>query len=539
MKNSDQIKYFLYARKSSESEDRQVQSIDDQIHLMTQMADQQGLQIVDVLFEAKSAKKPNQREKFNEMVRRIEQGEANGVLCWQLNRLARNQLENGMLGQMLDDGIIASIMTNNKEYRPEDNVIVFGVETAQSTQFSKELAVNVRRGQESRVRNGYYPSRAPMGYINDKNLGEIVEDPERFDVVRKMWDLALTGRYSQRQIYKIVNEEWGFVTIKRGKTGGGAVSMSQIYKMFGNIFYTGTHFVWNGTLHNNGQHPPMVTMEEFERVQEIFRKSNRPRPSKDRAPYLGLIKCGCGCGCMYTGEVSVRFIKEAQENRTYIHYRSTKRRKDVNCIGERISLADLDKQIIGNLEKGEIIQPFLDWAFETIDENAARDQATTAKANKLKDQSVENKEKELRNLRYMRMKDFIDDTEFVEERDRIEKEIETLKQREAKNADIELKRDSLKDNLNFLAETKGKIINGSNKVKTSILSYFGDEHKMSGKELVMSVHDWMKPILTNYKNLEHEYDRLGMKDCGSKQSQNDDLETIRLAWCPREESNLE
>ena len=81
------------------------------------------------------------------------------------------------------------------------------------------------------------------------------------------------------------------------------------------------------------------------------------------------------------------------------------------------------------------------------------------------------------------------------------------------------------------------VINGSNKVKTSILSYFGDEHKMVSKELVMSVHDWMKPILTNYKNLEHQYDRLGMKDYGSKQSQNDDLETIRLAWCGQGESN--
>jgi len=78
-------------------------------------------------------------------------------------------------------------MTKNKEHRPEDNVIVFGVETSQSAQFSKELTVNVRRGQVGRVRNGYYPSRAPMGYINDKNLGEIVEDPERLDVVRKMW----------------------------------------------------------------------------------------------------------------------------------------------------------------------------------------------------------------------------------------------------------------------------------------------------------------------------------------------------------------
>ncbi len=96
-----------------------------------------------------------------------------------------------MLGQMLDDKVIGSIMTHSKEYRPEDNVIVFSVETAQSAQYSKELAVNVKRGMDSRVRNGYYPTKAPMGYKNDKNIGEIVKDEKRFDLVRQMWDLAL------------------------------------------------------------------------------------------------------------------------------------------------------------------------------------------------------------------------------------------------------------------------------------------------------------------------------------------------------------
>ena len=83
------IQYFLYARKSSESEDRQVQSIDDQINRLKLLAQSLSLDIKQIYTESKSAKKPNNRPLFDEMMKRIEKGEAGGILCWQINRLSR------------------------------------------------------------------------------------------------------------------------------------------------------------------------------------------------------------------------------------------------------------------------------------------------------------------------------------------------------------------------------------------------------------------------------------------------------------------
>ena len=77
-----QIKYFLYARKSSESEDRQVASIDSQIENMKKDAEKERLQIIDVLSEAQSAKAPG-RPVFNQMIQRIHRGEAHGIICWE------------------------------------------------------------------------------------------------------------------------------------------------------------------------------------------------------------------------------------------------------------------------------------------------------------------------------------------------------------------------------------------------------------------------------------------------------------------------
>ncbi len=83
--NTSKNQYFLYARKSSESEDRQVQSIDDQVNRLKELASSQGIKIKEILVESKSAKKPDNRPVFAHMIERIKGGEAQGILCWQPN----------------------------------------------------------------------------------------------------------------------------------------------------------------------------------------------------------------------------------------------------------------------------------------------------------------------------------------------------------------------------------------------------------------------------------------------------------------------
>ena len=89
-------KFFLYARKSTDVEDKQVRSIEDQIAELRAFAKQENLTIVETFIEKQSAKIPG-RPIFNEMIRRIEQGEANGILAWHPDRLARNSVDGGQL----------------------------------------------------------------------------------------------------------------------------------------------------------------------------------------------------------------------------------------------------------------------------------------------------------------------------------------------------------------------------------------------------------------------------------------------------------
>jgi len=187
-------KFILYARKSSESEDQQVASIDSQIKELEAVAQREGLQVAAVLSEAKSAKAPG-RPVFAELLARIHRGEAAGILCWKLDRLARNPVDGGNVSWMLQSGVIQAIRTHERSYTPADNVLMMSVEFGMANQFVRDLAANVRRGMQAKVEKGWYPGVAKPGYLNTPHQpkGERTTplDPVRFPLVQKAFRIML------------------------------------------------------------------------------------------------------------------------------------------------------------------------------------------------------------------------------------------------------------------------------------------------------------------------------------------------------------
>ena len=107
MQNQD-MRYFLYARKSTDEPDRQILSIEGQLAELREYAKKENLLIVKEFIESKTAKEPG-REIFNDMIASIEAGKAQGIIAWHPDRLCRNSVDGGKIVYLVDTGKITAL----------------------------------------------------------------------------------------------------------------------------------------------------------------------------------------------------------------------------------------------------------------------------------------------------------------------------------------------------------------------------------------------------------------------------------------------
>jgi DNA invertase Pin-like site-specific DNA recombinase len=428
-------RYFLYVRKSSEPDDRQVLSIESQKKELLQMFGH--LPIVETIEEAHSAKAPG-RPCFEKMLERIEHGEANGIIAWHPDRLARNSVDGGRVIYDLDRGRVQDLKFAGYTFEntPEGKWmlnIIFG----QSKYFVDKLSKDVKRGQRAKLQLGWMPARAPLGYRNthDLDTGQhiIVPDPQRFELIKKMWDLMLTGSYSAARVLQIANEEWGFLTPRHANSGDKPLSYSGIYRIFNNPFYYGW-FGYNGTLYE-GKHPAMVTEAEFWQVQHLLGKKGRARPKEKLFAYTGFIRCG-ECGAMVTAEEKYKIIKKEGVLRRYEYYHCTGRRKlhlsgkpNTSCRQPSIEVQELERQMNGILEPMSIEEDFLNWGVKYLQELSEQEVVSRRTVFASVQSAYESTQKQLDELLSLRLKGLIDDEMFDTRRVLLQKERNRLKAR--------------------------------------------------------------------------------------------------------------
>src|SRR5579885_1713540 len=160
--------YFIYSRKSSEAEDRQVLSIESQITELTRLAEARRLRVCEILTETRSAKEPG-RPVFQAMMQRISRGEAQGIICCKLDRLARNPIEGGaIIWALKQNGL--EIVTPTQTFRQsDDTTILTYIEFGMAQKYVDDLSRNVKRGLRTKAEKSWYPSVAPLGYLNNKH----------------------------------------------------------------------------------------------------------------------------------------------------------------------------------------------------------------------------------------------------------------------------------------------------------------------------------------------------------------------------------
>ncbi len=397
MNNSQTIKYFGYCRKSSDdSSEKQVLSLDVQRRELNIIIQKSQINVIKFFEEAKTAKEPG-REKFNQMLDGIEAGKANAILCWKLDRLARNPVDAGRIQWLLQTGIIKEILTYGRTFRPEDQTLITSVEMGMANQYSRDLRTMSFRTIRAKLASGWRPGPAPVGYINVQGVGhkEIAPDPDRFQLVKQMWELFLTGNYPPSKIRIIANNKWGFRTRSTRKMGGKPIGMSHLYKIFNEPFYYG-YYLYNDPDTRirelyKGNHKPMITKQEYDRAQILLGSKGKPQPKTREFPFTGRMKCG-ECTGSITADIKDQVIctickyKFSSNNRTgcpkcrteisemknptilqYTYYHCTKR-KHPNCSQKGIRVEELEKQFSQRLTTLSIDPDYLKLALDYLQE---------------------------------------------------------------------------------------------------------------------------------------------------------------------------
>ena len=325
LKESAPLKYCLYARKSSEDDERQALSIDSQVKEMLEMANRDRLTIVEVRRESHSAKNSGSRPEFNRLMEDIRAKKFDGILTWAADRISRNAGDLGTVVDLMDQGVLQEIRTHGPKFTnsPSDKFMLMML-CSHAKLENDNKGVNVKRGFRAKVEMGYRPNMSPLGYLHDthapKGERRIYIDPERGPVIKEIFYKIAHEGWTGRDLKHWLDADRQFTTRK-----GKKISLSMIYRMIDNSFYTGRYeFPQGSGRWYQGKHEPLIAKEIFDRAREVMKGKERTgtHGSKEFG-FTKMFKCGT-CNYGITADEKIKRLKDGSIRR-YVYYGCNKK----------------------------------------------------------------------------------------------------------------------------------------------------------------------------------------------------------------------
>jgi len=335
-----ELKYCLYARKSSESDERQAMSIDSQIKEMSDLAEKEGFKVAKVLQESHSAKQSGQRPVFMQLLTEIRSGEVNSVLTWAPDRLSRNAGDLGSLVDLMDDKKLIKIRTYSQSFTntPSEKFMLM-ILCSQAKLENDNRGENVKRGIRAKCEMGWRPCMPPIGYYNRAMAGvkDIVVDPDRGPFVAEMFKKVAKGD-SGRKIKAWLDNVGA--TTRKGKK----ISLSQIYLMLKNPFYYGVfEYPKKSGIWYDASHEALTTKKLFDEVQKQLVCPQKVKWGSKSFPFRRFLTCYT-CGSSIVGEEKFKKLLNGKSNR-HVYYHCS-RMVNLACKEPYLSEAKLVEQLL-------------------------------------------------------------------------------------------------------------------------------------------------------------------------------------------------
>ena len=343
----EKIKYCLYARKSTESEERQVLSIDSQIKEMLQLAEREGIDVAEIRRESHSAKATGQRPVYNELLADIRLGKFGGILTWAPDRLSRNAGDLGAIVDLMDQGLLHEIRTYGQRFSNSPNekfmLMILGSTAKLENDHRGE---NVKRGLRTRVEMGLWPGVAPLGYLNQGRMDrkcQIIVDPVRAPVIKQMFEKLAYEKWSGRKIYNWLKHDLNFKT-----RGNKSLTLGGVYRILDDSMYYGVfERPKNSGNWYEGKHKPIITKELFDLGQVQLKRDQIVRENKEFA-FTKLFTCGY-CASGISAEDKYKKLRDGTTAH-YVYYGCT-RARDRDCKNQYIREEELIAELVKLLDQ--------------------------------------------------------------------------------------------------------------------------------------------------------------------------------------------
>jgi len=344
-KTEEKLDYCLYARKSSESDERQAMSIDSQVKEMTNLAKKEDIFIKDIRSESYSAKVSGTRPIFNKMIEDIRGGYFNSILTWAPDRLSRNAGDLGSLVDLMDVERLLRIKTYSQIFSNSPNEkFLLMILCSQAKLENDNRAANVKRGIRAKCEMGWRPCMPPLGYYNRAfgGIKDIVIDPVRGPIVKEMFFRAAYLGQSGRKLKK-----WLDLINFTTRTGKHA-QVSLILSMLKNPFYYGEfeYPIYSGRWYQ-GSHEPLITKEIFDKVQAQREGISKGKWGSKEFAYKAVLKCG---NCSSNIVAEDKFKKLLDGNFSHHIYYHCSRALDNGCGKHYIREDELEEKLIKFIE---------------------------------------------------------------------------------------------------------------------------------------------------------------------------------------------
>jgi site-specific DNA recombinase len=525
------ITYDLYCRKSQESEERQVLSLEAQERETRELANRLGIKVRKIWIESFSAKAPS-RTVFNQMMGDVSEGKVQGLIAWHPDRLSRNSVDGGLIIYYLDNGLLKDLLFSsyNFENTPQGKWML-NIQFGQSKYYVDQLSVNVKRGNKQKLENGWKPSMAPTGYLNDVVNKTIIIDQDRFPILQNVIKDIASGKSSPVVGLKTLNEVYSYKTVQRKKTGGKHLARSTFYNLLSNPFYCG--IIRHNGKEYPGKHDAMISPSEFDKLQIMLGEKGKPRKQIHDFPFTGFIRCG-ECGSMVTAE---KHCKRSKDNQVveYVYYRCTKKNPNIKCSQPYVSSNDLNDQVDEYLSKITIPEEFRDWALKYLSYINESESIVEKKSFENIFSQINSTREELRNLTKMRIKGQIDDVIFEDEKSNIQRELTRLEALQNQiNKDANEWTDVVNETVNFAYSARKKFETGDPQEKRYIFSKLGSNFILKDRFLALKMNKMLFAFTTECRE---QLEPLELDENTVMKLENNNLLPADLTWLPNLDSN--